>query len=129
MPKTLLLNILEFSFLQNERCAHDPLPDILDVLDDGLEMRGGVVRSGDEDIVRFARGRGDVERSNRDEPERTKSATGATCIKNGKGPCLLVMDLAQQFQTGCELLLGPAGLDDSAHDGDEDVLGGDVVRA
>lgn len=40
----------------------------------------------------------------------------------------LVVDGAKQLETGRNLLLGPVGLNDSAHDGNVVVLRADVVR-
>lgn len=46
----LLLN-LNIALLQDELLAHDAFPDVLHVLDDGLEVRRGVVRACDENVV------------------------------------------------------------------------------
>jgi hypothetical protein len=40
-----------FTFLEHQILAHNSLPDVLDFLNDGLEVRGGIVRAGDEDVV------------------------------------------------------------------------------
>ena len=63
-----LLNLHVFALLEHERRAHDALPDVLDVLNDGLEVRGRVVRLGDEDVVRFASGRRGIQGGDGDKP-------------------------------------------------------------
>ena len=35
--------------------SNDPPPDIVDLVDDSLEVGGGIVRTGDEDVVCFTR--------------------------------------------------------------------------
>lgn len=67
----LLLNF-DFSFLQDERTTHDPFPDILNIVDDGLEMRGGVIGASDEDVVIEARRSGNVEGSDGDKSRNKK---------------------------------------------------------
>ena len=53
------LNI-DLTLPQDEVLAHHPLPDVLDVIDNGLEVRSRVVRAGDEDVVALARGCGGI---------------------------------------------------------------------
>ena len=62
---TLCLEV-NLALLQHEVLAHDPLPDILDIFHDGLEVRRRVVRTSDEDVIfgawccrRVKRGNGD----------------------------------------------------------------------
>jgi hypothetical protein len=50
----LFLNIFHFTFLEDEIFANDAFPDVLDIFNDSFEVGGGVVRMGDEDIVRLA---------------------------------------------------------------------------
>ena len=57
--KGLRLN-LDVALLEHQVRADDALPHVLHVLDDGLEVRGRVVRAGDEDVVGLARGRGGI---------------------------------------------------------------------
>lgn len=45
---------LDFTLLENQVGASDALPDILDVLDNSLEVGGGIVRASDEDVVLLA---------------------------------------------------------------------------
>ena len=42
--------------LQYQIVSSDPLPDVLDLIDDSLEVGSGIVRTGDENIVGLARG-------------------------------------------------------------------------
>lgn len=69
----LLLNF-DFSFLQDERTTHDPFPDILHIVDDGLEMRGGVVGASDEYVVVEAGRCGNVEGGDRDKSANKKKS-------------------------------------------------------
>ena len=36
--------------------SDNPFPNIMDLVDDGLEMGSGIVRTGDEDVVVFTTG-------------------------------------------------------------------------
>ena len=56
MRKQLSLD-LDLALLEHEVLADHPLPDVLHVLDNSLEVRGRVVRTSDEDVVGFAAGR------------------------------------------------------------------------
>ena len=55
MKQTLRLD-LDFALLEDQVLAHHPLPDVLDILDDSLEVRGRIVRPGDEDVVALTGG-------------------------------------------------------------------------
>jgi hypothetical protein len=44
-----------FPLLQHEFFACDALPDFMDVFDDGLKVRCGVIGAGNEDIILHAR--------------------------------------------------------------------------
>lgn len=48
------------ALLEHEVLAEHALPDVVDVVDDGLEVRGRVVGARDEDAVGLARGRGGI---------------------------------------------------------------------
>ena len=51
----LSLNV-DLTLLEHEVLAVHPLPDVLHIFDDSLEVRGRVVRPGDEDVVTLAGG-------------------------------------------------------------------------
>lgn len=97
---------LDFTLLQNEIGASNALPDVLNVLDDGLEVGSSVVGASDEYVVLLAGTRGGVEGADGDK---------------------LVVDGAQEAQTGADLKLGLVGFDDGTDDCDVYVLGTDVV--
>ena len=83
---------LDVALLENEvLAAEDPLPDVVHVVNDSLEVRGRVVRACDEDVIRLARGRRGVQRRDRDE---------------------LLVDGAEKREARLDLLLGPVGFDD-----------------
>ena len=105
VAKGLRLN-LDVALLEHQVRADDALPHVLHVLDDGLKVRGRVVRARHEHVVLLARRGGLVERRDRDE---------------------LVVDGAEEVQAGLDLLLRAVGLDDGGDDGNEDVLSADVV--
>jgi len=46
-------SLLDFDFLllQNQICTHDPLPDIVYIVDDSLKVARRIVRTSDEDVV------------------------------------------------------------------------------
>ena len=46
--------------LQHQIVSSDPLPNIVDLVDDSLKVGSGIVRAGDEDVVGLARGCGSV---------------------------------------------------------------------
>jgi len=66
----VVLSLLDFNFslLQDQIRTNDTLPDILDILDDSFEVRSGIVRAGDEDVVLLAGAGGRVERRDAYEP-------------------------------------------------------------
>ena len=47
---------VDLTLLEHEVLAVHPLPDVLHILDDSLEVRGRVVRPGDEDVVALTGG-------------------------------------------------------------------------
>ena len=51
---------LDIALLEYEVLADHALPNILHVLDDGLEVRRRVVGASDEDVVGLAGGRGGI---------------------------------------------------------------------
>lgn len=59
---------VDLPLLEDQWLSLDSLPDIKDVFDDSLEVRGRVVGLGNEDIIVHSRGSRGVEGSNRDEP-------------------------------------------------------------
>ena len=67
MKQTLRLD-LDLALLEDQVLAHHPLPDVLDIVDDGLEVRGRVVGACDVDIVSLTRGGGSVQWGYRYEP-------------------------------------------------------------
>ena len=99
---------LDVALLENEvLAAEDPLPDVVHVVNDSLEVGGRVVRACDEDVIRLARGRRGVQRGDRDE---------------------LLVDGAEEREARLDLLLGPVGFDDGGNNRDVDVLCADIVR-
>ena len=58
---------LDLPLLEHEVLADHPLPDVLHVLDNSLEVRGRVVRTSDEDVVVLAVCCGSVQRRDGDE--------------------------------------------------------------
>ena len=48
---------VDLTLLEHEVLADHPLPDVLHILDNSLEVRGRVVRTSDEDVVGLAAGR------------------------------------------------------------------------
>jgi hypothetical protein len=97
---------LDFTLLQNEIRAGNTLPDVLNVFDDGFEVGSSVVGASDEYVVLLAGARGGVEGTNGDK---------------------LVVDGAQEAQTGADLKLWLVGFDNGTDDCDIYVLGADVV--
>lgn len=57
----LLLDV-NFAFLEDKVFADDTFPNIVDIIDDSLKVRCGVVGAGDENIVSFAVARRSVQR-------------------------------------------------------------------
>ena len=53
---------VDLTLLEHEVLADHPLPDVLHVLDNSLEVRGRVVRTSDEDVVVLAVCCGSVQR-------------------------------------------------------------------
>lgn len=51
-----LSDVNRFPSLQYQIVSSDPLPDVLDLIDDSLEVGSGIVRTGDENVVGLARG-------------------------------------------------------------------------
>ena len=49
--------------------SSDPLPNVADLVDDGLEVGSGIVRTGDEDVIVLTRGCGGVQWRDRNEPK------------------------------------------------------------
>lgn len=60
--------LLGLTLLQHQILTSGPLPDTVDFLDDSLEVRCGIVRTSNEDIVGLAGRCGSVQRGNRDKP-------------------------------------------------------------
>ena len=54
--------------LQLQIASSDPLPDVLDLIDDGLKVGSGIVRTGDENVVGLSRGCRGVQWVDRNEP-------------------------------------------------------------
>ena len=50
-----LFNFRRLPGLQLQIAPSNPLPDIVDLIDDSLEVGSGIVRAGDEDVVSFTR--------------------------------------------------------------------------
>ena len=48
---------VDLTLLEHEVLADHPLPDVLHILANSLEVRGRVVRTSDEDVVGLAAGR------------------------------------------------------------------------
>lgn len=67
--KVSLLLDFHFTFLQDQVLSNDPLPDILDVLNNGLLVGGGIIRAGDENVVVFAGGCWCIQWGDRNKPE------------------------------------------------------------
>ena len=65
-----ILDVNRLPSLQHQTVSSDPLPDIMDLFDDGLEVGSGIVRTGDENVVGLARGCRGVQRRDRNEPGR-----------------------------------------------------------
>lgn len=65
--KNLLLD-LDFTLLEDQVLSSDALEDVVHIVDDSLEVGGGIIGASDEDAVRLARACWSVERCNRDEP-------------------------------------------------------------
>lgn len=54
--------------LQHQIASNDPLPDIVDLVDDRLEVGSGIVRTSDKDVVGLTRGCRSVQWADRNEP-------------------------------------------------------------
>jgi len=63
-----LFDVIRLPSLQHQIAASDPLPGIVDLIDDSLEVRSGIVRTGDENVVGLARGCRSVQWADRNEP-------------------------------------------------------------
>ena len=50
------INVDRLPSLQHQIVSSDPLPDIVDFVYDGLEVGSSIVRTGNENVVDFARG-------------------------------------------------------------------------
>ena len=64
--------LLDFNvtLFQNQILANDPLPNILDVLDNSLEVTCRIVRAGNEDVVGLAVRDWGIDGRNRNESKR-----------------------------------------------------------
>ena len=120
-----LLDLHVFALLEHKRRAHDTLPHILDVLDDGLEVRGGVVGLGDEDVVRFASGRRGIQGGDGDKPKGWLEESTTHTLH---WVDLLVVDRAKELKARGDFQLWLVSLDDSADNRDVDILSTDIVR-
>ena len=54
MWKTIQMGIL--TLMYGMVASDNPFPNIMDLMDNGLEMGSGIVRTGDEDVVVFTTG-------------------------------------------------------------------------
>jgi hypothetical protein len=57
---TSLFLYFDFTFLEDEILAHDAFPDILYIFDDSLEVRLGVIRASNKNVIRTTIGCGAV---------------------------------------------------------------------
>jgi hypothetical protein len=79
MPRCIMYLLLNFNFalLEDQVFPHNSLPHILDVFNNSLEMRGGIVRTSDEDVIVFAIRCWRIKRCDRHESETSvKGCTG-----------------------------------------------------
>ena len=116
---------LDLPLLEHEVLAHHPLPDILYVVNDGLEVRSRVVRAGDEDVVRFASGRRGIQGGDGDKPKGWLEESTTHTLH---WVDLLVVDRAKELKARGDFQLWLVSLDDGADNRDVDILSTDIVR-
>jgi hypothetical protein len=78
-PPGLSLN-LDLPLLENKRLSLDPLPNVKDVFDNSLEVRGGIVGLRDKDVVVDAARGGCIEGRDGYEPGVSGIATMRTIV-------------------------------------------------
>ncbi len=120
--------MLDFNFtlFQNQILANDPLPNILDVLYNSLEVTCGIVRTGDEDVVRFAVRNWGIDGRNRNESRG--QVVKPTAQANVENNFILLVYGSEKLETWDDLLLRAICLDNRADYGHVYVLGADIVR-
>jgi len=101
-----LFGVIRLPSLQLQIASSDPLPDIVDLIDDSLEVGSSIVRTGDENAVGLARGCRSVQWVDRNE---------------------LVRDRSKELKAGLDLSRRIFGLNDCADDRDVHVFGANVV--